>query len=273
MTPPRNATKNSNGPRLYPWPPPPAEHDLWVPSATSVLGVINKPAIAGWKVKQCAEAAIRLHKTGALAALIAQDEKMAEAAIKSAWKTDLDAAGDAGTLIHARLEAQIKNEPLPEMTEEAEQVFANVQKILDDYSVEVLYSECTVYGTHRNLEWGGTLDMIVEMDIPGQGRGLYVADLKTGKGVYLESCLQVGGAYANADKLVTGDNGEIIDMPEVDGAVIFHVRQDKSLVIPVAADDTAYKAFMAARTFWGIQNDKSWTSVFAPLPKTITGDK
>ena len=214
-----------------------------------------------------------MHNNGSLAALVAQDEGMAEAALKNSWKTDLDAASAAGTLVHDRLEALIKGAPPPVMTPAAEQVFTRLQGLIRDYNVVFLHSECAVYGLTPGLEWAGTLDAIVEMDVPGRGRRCLVADLKTGKGVYDEACFQVGGAYSHADKLVTGDDGTIIDMPKVDGAVVFHVRQDFARVIPVAADDTAYAAFMAARTIWRIQHDKEWTAVFAPLPASSKGDE
>jgi len=266
VAPPRNATKSSWGPRLYPWPPPPAQPELDVPSVTTVMGVVDKPAIANWKVDRAGKGAIAMHKSGALGALIEQDEAMALQAIKTSWRSELDAAGAAGTMVHEALEAQIKGQPRPELSPVASQILSNLNRLMADYEVEPIHSECTVYGLTPGLEWGGTLDLIVEMFVPGRGRRRLVADVKTSRGVYDEMAAQIGGAYCHADKLVTGDDGQVIDMPEVDGAVVFHVRPESALVVPVAADDTAYEYFMAARRLWGVKHNKDWRAVFAPLP-------
>jgi hypothetical protein len=266
VTPPRNATKSGWGPRLYPWQPPPAEPEMWVPSVTTVLGVVDKPAIANWKVDRAAKGAVAMAKSGALAALIEQDEKMALSAIKTAWRSELDEAGQAGTLVHDYIEAQIKRTEKPELTPTAELIVRNLNNLMSEYEVEPIHSECTVYGLKDGLQWAGTLDLIVEMFVPGRGRKRLVADIKTSKGVYDEMAAQIGGAYCHADKLVTGDDGTVIDMPEVDGAVVFHVRPESAFVVPVAADATAYEFFMAARRLWGVKNNKEWRAVYAPLP-------
>jgi len=266
MTPPRHATKSGYGPRLYPCPPPPADTDLWVPSVTTVLGVVDKPAIANWKVDRAAKGAVAMARSGALDALIKQDEKMALSAIKTAWRSELDEAGQSGTLVHEVIEAQIKGTEKPELTPVASQIVDNLNRLMAEYEVEPIYSECTVYGLVPGLEWAGTLDLIVEMFVPGRGRRRLVADIKTSKGVYDEMAAQIGGAYCHADKLVTGDSGEWIDMPEVDGAVVFHARPEGALVVPVAADETAHEFFMAARRLWGVKNNKEWRAVYAPLP-------
>lgn len=224
MSPPRNATKSGWGPRLYPWPPPPADPAMWVPSVTTILGVVDKPAIANWKVDRAAKGAIKMAKNGSLAALIEQDEAMALSAIKTAWRSELDEAGQAGTMVHETIEAQIKGTEKPVLTPVATQIVTNLNRLMAEYEVEPIHSECTVYGLQPDLEWAGTLDLIVEMFVPGRGRRRLVADIKTSKGVYDEMAAQIGGAYCHADKLVTGDTGEVIDMPEVDGAVVFHAR-------------------------------------------------
>ena len=264
--PPRNATKSNYGPRLYPWPPPPAEPEMWVPSVTSVLGVLDKPAIANWKVDRAARAAILMAKSGALAALISQDETMAMSAIKSGWKSELDAAGAAGTAVHEAFEAHIKQTPAPKLNELTTQIYKQLLGLVNMYDVRVIHSECTVYGLASGLEWAGTLDMIVDMDIPGRARKTLVADIKTSKGVYDDMAWQIGGAYRGSDVLVTGDDGTVIPMPHTDGAIIFHVRPDEARAIPLASDALLYEGFLAARRIWGLKHDKSRRDVFAPLP-------
>jgi hypothetical protein len=239
---------------------------MWVPSVTTILGVVDKPAIANWKVDRAAKGAIKMAKNGSLAALIEQDEAMALSAIKTAWRSELDEAGQAGTMVHETIEAQIKGTEKPVLTPVATQIVTNLNRLMAEYEVEPIHSECTVYGLQPDLEWAGTLDLIVEMFVPGRGRRRLVADIKTSKGVYDEMAAQIGGAYCHADKLVTGDTGEVIEMPEVDGAVVFHARPEGALVVPVAADQTANEFFMAARRLWGVKHNKEWRAVYAPLP-------
>jgi hypothetical protein len=269
MSPPRNATKSGWGPRLYPWEVPPAEPTHWVPSVTSVLDVERKYAIELWKCGRSGEAAVEMHKSGALGALVQQDPSMAVDAIKNAWRTSLKDAGNAGTLVHEYLEAQIKGTEKPELTDDAEKMVRHANRLLDLYDVEPLHSECTVYGGLDDIErtgYAGTLDLIVEMFVPGRGRKRLIADWKTSKGIYDSMAAQCA-AYRYADKLVTGDDGNVIDMPETDGAVIFHIRPDGALAVPVAADEHAWDYFMAARRLWGATHNKEWRAVYPPLPE------
>ena len=269
MTPPRNATKSGWGPRLYPWPAPPDEVEQYLPSVTSVMGVEAKPAVEGWKLKVTGEEVAGMVKSGALTALVAQDPSLAVNVVKNAWRSHLDKAGNNGTLVHEYLEAQFKGAPKPELTPDAEKIVKHANRLLDLYDVEPLYTECTVYGGLSDVEktgYAGTLDLIVEMFVPGRGRKRLVADWKTSKGIYDSMAAQCA-AYRYADKLVTGDDGNVVDMPETDGAVIFHIRPDGALAVPVAADEHAWDYFMAARRLWGATHDKTWRAVYPPLPE------
>lgn len=269
MAPPRNATKSGWGPRMYPYEPPPAEPTHWVPSATGVLGVESKPAVENWKLKVTGEEVAGMTKSGALPALVEQDPALAVNVVKNAWRSHLDKAGNNGTLVHEYLEAQFKGTEKPELTDEAAQIVGHANRLLELYDVEPLYTECTVYGGLDDIEktgYAGTLDLIVEMFVPGRGRKRLIADWKTSKGIYDSMAAQCAG-YRFADKLVTGDDGNMIDMPETDGAVIFHIRPEGALAVPVAADEHAWEYFMAARRLWGATHDKNWRAVYPPLPE------
>jgi hypothetical protein len=269
MAPPRNATKSGWGPRMYVWPPPPAEATHEVPSVTSILGVEAKPGVEQWKLNVTGEEVVGMTRSGALKALVDQDPQLAINAIKNAWRSHLDKAGNTGTLVHEYLEAQIKGRDRPDLTPEAEQIVGHAQKLLHLYDVEPLYSECTVYGGLDDIDtvgYAGTLDLIVEMFVPGRGRKRLVVDWKTSKGIYPNMAAQCA-AYRFADKLVTGDDGTVIEMPETDGAVIFHIRPEGALAVPVAADENAWDYFMAARRLWGATHNKGWRAVYPPLPE------
>jgi hypothetical protein len=233
------------------------------------MGVEAKPAVEGWKLKVTGEEVAGMVKSGALTALVEQDPSLAVNVVKNAWRSHLDKAGNNGTLVHDYLEAQLKGTAKPELTPQAEQIVANANRLLEMYEVEVLHTECTVYGGLGEIDktgYAGTLDLIVEMLIPGRGRKRLVADWKTSKGVYDSMAAQCA-AYRFADKLITGDAGDVVDMPETDGAVIFHIRPDGALAVPVAADEHAWQYFIAARRLWGATHDKNWRAVYPPLPE------
>jgi hypothetical protein len=197
---------------------------------------------------------------------------MALSAIKSGWRSELDAAGQAGTAVHEAFEAKVKGAKPPALNDITQSIFTRLLELVEMYDVKVLHSECTVYGLAPGLEWAGTLDMIVDMDVPGLGRKVLVADIKTSKGVYDDMAWQIGGAYRHADELVTGDEGTVIPMPATDGAVVFHVRPDEARAIPLASDQAVYDGFLAARQIWGLKNNKDRRDVYAPLPTmTRTG--
>lgn len=247
MTVPRLAQRGRYG-RTYPWPPPPDDPTWHVPSVTTVLGKLAKPALVGWAARTASEAAVRMAKSGALAALIEQSDQQAVDALKDVHNHNRDAAGAIGTTVHDALEAWATGGELPALGDAAADTWVNLSVLIDQLEMEVMHSEVTVYGdlADESTAYAGTADLIASIEVPGRGRRTLVVDLKTNKGgAYPEASYQVA-ALRNATKLVTRD-GQLIPMPDTDGGLILTARPEGAAAVPVISDGPALDVFRACR--------------------------
>lgn len=231
MTGPRNATTTNRG-RTYQW------RDETFDSVTTILsGGVPKPALTNWAAKSVAEyVAANLAEVNAIAA---KDTAAAIDLMKgSPWRSR-DAAALQGTAIHAWAEAHVLGQT-PAPAPEAHQPYLDgFLRFLDEWQPEYEASEATVYS--RRYGYAGTLDFIATL--PGLGRVL--GDYKTGKGVYGEVALQLA-AYRFAE-FVGMPNGDEAPVPEVDGAVVLHLTPAGYFLIPVEADEVAFRFFLYAQ--------------------------
>lgn len=229
MTGPRNARKTTAG-RSYVWTGPDGETETFT-SVTTILGaVLAKPALPRWAAKVCAEYTVE--KFGSLAAMMRSGDRDAVVSmIKQAPWTARDRAADRGTLVHALAEA-VSLDQTPTVPEELRGYIAMWSAWVDSFSVKFEAAEATVY--HRGLGYAGTLDAIVECDIPGEGRQRVLIDLKTGRDVYPEASLQLT-AYRYAEFMGLPDGTEA-PMPEVFGTYVLHLMEDDFDFVPVRSD-------------------------------------
>ena len=247
MTAPRLAVSGRYG-REYPWPPPPDEAEVMAPSVTTVLGRLAKPALVPWAAKVTAEQAVRMTASGALPALVSQDEAAAVAALKDAPRNQRDTAGNFGTLVHNALEAWATGGAMPPLANEAADAWASLLALLGALEVEAIHAEVTVYGLTDDPAtiYAGTCDLIADATLPKRGRVRLALDLKTNRGgAYPEAAYQLA-AYRHASHLVN-DRGDVVPMPGTDGAVVLHVRPGEANAVPVDTGDDAWAAFRALR--------------------------
>lgn len=141
-----------------------------VPGVTTVLGVINKPALLAWA-----------HKCG----LDVQDYRKAA-----------EEAASIGTIAHAMCEAHLRDMKLdthnlpPEYVNKAETSFIKFLSWWDSEGLEVVETECAIVS--EVWRCGGTCDIIAK-DPAGR---FWLIDLKTSKGIYDEMLVQTS-AYAD----------------------------------------------------------------------------
>jgi hypothetical protein len=136
-----------------------------VPGVTTVLGLLNKPALLRW--------AWQMGKDG----------------------KELDAvrqgAADIGTVAHALCEAHLRGMELdasnitPEALSKAETGFLRFLDFWDREGLKVLATELVMVS--EKMQVGGTMDVLAQRP---DGR-LVVVDLKTSKGIYDEMLVQV----------------------------------------------------------------------------------
>jgi hypothetical protein len=237
---PRRQYRDSNGKRL--------------PGVTTVLGVIDKPALIPWAARAAAEAT---------AAAIVDGGQPAAQAIeigrKAPFQRRQDAA-DAGTQAHACVEAHYAGEPWPEDASDAARACA--QRVIDHIAARgyrVIASEWNSSIFDVGEGWGGTLDFIVERE------GLvFVADLKTGKGAFDEVVPQLA-AYRHLWDLSRDDREHLI----TGGGVVFHAPIDGDVVNEISLTpeklDAGWRVFRGALAVY-------WAKKDARLPGAKDGD-
>ena len=179
-----------------------------VPGVTTILDVLNKPALPRWAAKSAAEYAINEWDY-----LSEQPVSERLALIKgSPWEQTKKAMA-RGTDVHAFAEQLVAGKPVdvpPELLPYVEPM----AQWMDDYRVEPLLLERVVY--NDDPEWCGTLDLLALI-----GGERLVIDYKTGKRAYNEVSLQLT-AYRRARFLVN-DDGTTEPMPNTDGAAVLQI--------------------------------------------------
>ena len=215
---------------------------------SSVLGVINKPALVGWAVKttlerveevmRSAEVALDFGKLAAETVTNVErhgitgrsnyeefvDRLMTTA--KKAANERRDAAADRGTNVHEEIRAVLEGTQPGErvISPQTDQALA----FLDDYPFEVSATEYAVW--NDDLQVAGTCDVL---GVNARGAQI-VWDWKTGSGPWWEMALQLG-AYAGMVHRLTGE-------PVAD-AYIVKLLEDRYEVHRVSDLRLAWEAF------------------------------
>jgi hypothetical protein len=203
-----------------------------VRGVTSIIGDgLPKPALIAWAANTTAEYAID-HWTE----LDTEAPSKRLAILKNARYGERDAAARRGTEVHA-LAAQLVDGTEVDVPEPLAGHVESYLRFLDDWQPEPVIIERPVFS--RRHRYAGTLDMIA--DLTGLGRGLW--DVKTTRsGVFGEVALQLA-AYRWAE-FYLDDNGNEMDMPEVDHCGVIWVRADGYDLIPVEAGPAQFRTFL-----------------------------
>jgi hypothetical protein len=215
----------------------------YLPSITTVLKVIDKPALVGWAARETAGAAF--DQRHALVRM--NDREAAVDMLKNARYRSMNKAGDVGSLVHRVAEALERDEPLPVVTDAAAPYVESFVAFVAAFEPQFEIVEGTVFSD----TWGyaGTFDFLARFDDL-----LVLGDHKTGKGVYPEVALQIAAARY-ADRVWNRDTGELTPMPEVAGAIAVHLHVDGYRVVEIDAGRDAFEAFVAARQLWPWAHD------------------
>lgn len=171
-----------------------------VPSVTTVLKVLDKPALVAWAANQTVKKAIELFarltdKDGAVHVSFAQAQEVLEEAKKKFRETSRDAA-DIGTIVHAAIESIILGEQPAPITDEnvANGVTAYTQWFQQN---NVRPVRVEAYLGSKKYGFGGTVDFVGYI-----GDKLVVADWKTSTGIYEEYKIQVSAYIAAVEEML-----------------------------------------------------------------------
>jgi hypothetical protein len=205
------------------------------PSVTTVLSIMDKPAVMIWKARESARAmwSALNPRTGRLPALSVEEGTDAEElkrteealinwAVKEADKAR-DTAAKLGSSIHLLADmasrATEKATEAFDVGEEAQPYLAAFRGFLGRYSASsIVSSEKSVLSENG---YAGTYDLIMRID--GE---LWLVDIKTSKGYYPEYGLQLS-AYRWADSIILPDDPRPYPMPQIDRTGVLHLRPDQ----------------------------------------------
>lgn len=221
-------------------------------SVSTILSVLNKPALIPWATKLTAE---YIRDTGIDAEHLKDEDVRKKAS--NAWKQTRDKAADIGTIIHSiacDISQEVYNEnfkadeiskeidkivdkhiseiPTPITQEDIDKIkkgTISVCKFLTDY--EVVAVEKFVYALPRNDDESPYLKGIAgryDALLKHKETGIYyIADYKTGSGVYAEHYLQLGGYYMLLVSMLELQETKLdLDLEKL-GAMVVHINKDK----------------------------------------------
>lgn len=226
----------------------PITHEI-VPSVTTVLGVLDKPALPRWAAKEVAEFATK-HKDS----WINLPPDAAVDMLKgSPWRTR-DKAAAAGTDAHEYCEALLKGEvsiDSPFDPPGLGNAAGNLRAILKKLQPQPLLIEGTVW-SHK-YGFAGSFDGIHIID----GK-VTLVDLKTSTGVYPDYSIQLA-AYKYAEVILRTDGTET-PVPPITNCQIWHAPKEGSWsVVDVDVTEAEFGVFLAALEVfkWKTERSKS----------------
>jgi len=250
VTAPAMAATSPDGHRVYTW------AGRAYPSVTAIIkGGVPAPALVGWAAKATAEYAVaNLDRLRLLPAGQAVRE------VKAAPWAARDQAAGLGDAVHAAVAAHATGRPRPELPPQAGPLVAAYDRFTAEHRPAFLASEATVVS--RRYGYAGTLDAICVLD-----NRVTLLDVKTGRGVYPEVCLQLA-AYAHADFLA-GPDGAETPLPPIAGGAVLHLRPAGYQLVAVPIGRAVLEAFLAALAVF------CWATELAPhvLPTPTTGHR
>ena len=218
-----------------------------VPSVTTFLDVLPKPALDKWRVKVTAEYAIdkvddwaKLDATSQL--IVPRMPRDATVDMMKGAPYSDTSARDNGNIVHKIFEDLfVGREPLvPKGFERAVDLFEQFNK---DFEIEVLYIEPQL--VNEKLKYSGSTDGIFRIN----GK-LTVIDWKAGRGLYGSTAYQAT-AYARCEYIVT-ETGEEVEMPQVDQLMGVWLRSSGYAPYPLEYSQDTWDVVRMARRLYDL---------------------
>jgi hypothetical protein len=222
---------------IYTW------KDERFPSVTTILKVMDKPALPRWASKSVAEY-VAAFAERIQAEKIPWPDVHAELTnvdkLKAVPWDYAEKKRDLGSTFHDLAERYAGGMALnPEVfASDVQPLVKSFLKFVEDFKPKWEAMECGVFNREHN--YAGTMDTIMHVD----GR-LMVVDYKTGKDTYVEHALQLA-AYRRAEFLALADGSEI-PMPKTVGGAVLLIQPDGYKLMEWPCDDAEFDAFLSLR--------------------------
>jgi hypothetical protein len=217
----------------------------WVTGVTTVLGVLDKPALKKWAAAQVAEYVA--DHPDAVEHLRSMGRNPMIYALKEIPWEKRDKAATRGNVLHDYAESLLHGREV-DVDDESVPVIESAIAFMQDWQIEPLLIEQAV--ASREHQWAGTLDLVAGYTRPDTGEsGTAIFDWKSGKGLYAEYAWQLN-AYAHAE--FYGLDGDEHPMPEIGAAFGVQIRPDGYDVAPFAFGPDIYDEFLTIRRTFAI---------------------
>lgn len=213
-------------------------------SVTTILNVLNKPALPNWAAKSVAEFVTKNYPVVSNLIGNGQNAEAIDLMKGAPWR-QRDKAANLGTMVHQVIDSLSHGTPLF-VEDDVVPYLASFNDWLDHFKPEILVSEGTIF--NRQYDYAGTLDIIARID------GLnWLIDIKSGKGVYPEHALQIA-AYAQGE-FIGHKDGQEEPLPIIDKGAVLHLQKDGYHFIPVNIGKEVYDSFLYARELFRWTDD------------------
>lgn len=203
----------------------------WIPSVTTITGMLDKPWLAAWKVKMCVEY---------IKSNLKNMDNLSDVLLAAKHESDKQrkAAADTGKAVHKWIElhTQGNDTPPPQDDGRIDQFMSweSIHKPIYIMSEEMVASQAH--------EYAGTLDLLAEIE----GKVLIV-DIKTGNSIPSEVSLQLVGGYRPALEECGVKS---------DGCSVLHLPANK----PMEWRQINVPADLCKRAFLGLRETQKWAS-------------
>lgn len=235
----------------------PDDAKIKVPGVTSVVDQLPKSFLKFWAVKITAEACVE--NRDVWLPLAERDPQGAVDYLKGVHRRHSKQATDLGSAVHDLFERAARGDTI-----NPRHVHADVKphlrwfmEFLDQVQPEFLHLEETVWSDKH--QFAGSFDAIAKVD----GEAV-VLDWKTSRDVYASVALQLS-AYRHADRIILAQSGESIDVPDLAGGAVLHVRPEGWKLVPVTCDESVFRKFLALRQVFDWESDMQKGVVGKPI--------
>lgn len=217
----------------------------WVPGVTTILGVLNKPALPKWAAGAVAEYVA--DNRDAIEHLYGMGRGSMVQALKEVPWTQRDKAADRGTTFHDYAERIMLGEDV-EVSEEQVPLVEAAIDFMKTWRIRPVLTEACV-GSRKHA-YAGKLDLIAHFVRPDTGiPGLGIFDWKSSKRIYATTSMQ-NAAYAGAE--FHGEKGDESPLPDVEASFGVHIRADGYDVMPLAFGPAVFDEFVTIRTTFDV---------------------
>jgi hypothetical protein len=203
-----------------------------VPGVTTILNALPKPALTKWAAECGAD--VVLNDWDTLAGMKPSER---HDAVLWAHKRVVKSAATRGTRIHSLADKLAHGEEV-EVPDDIRGPVEAYARFLDAWQIETFATETPIASTR--YRYGGTADLWGKV---GRLGVTALLDVKTGKGVYAETSLQLAG-YRYADLWQPDGPESEAALPAVDECYVIHVRPDSVELLPLDVDETLFRGFL-----------------------------